>query len=468
MCQGPLLSVYMSRVRQIIIQRRSKGWYLEMIRPQIVKCSGREILDSRGNPTVEATVVLSDGTVGVASVPSGASTGIYEAVEKRDVDSKRYGGRGVLEAVSGICKYISPEIVGCYSAEQSVIDKLLCELDGTENKSKLGANAILAVSLANARACANSYQIPLYRWIGGARAVRLPIPMMNILNGGAHASNNVEIQEFMIVPVGARSFSDALRMGSEIYHTLGKILKSSGHSTTVGDEGGFAPDLATDEEAIEYIIRAIIESGYSTSEVKIALDVAASEWYDTKSGYYVMKKRGKKLDRSEMIGYFASLTGRYPIISIEDPLDQRDFEGWAVLTSEIGGNIMIVGDDLFVTNPKRLADGIEMGAANAVLVKPNQIGTLSEVMQVTDMAASSGYSYILSHRSGETEDTTIADIAVGTGAPFIKAGAPCRTDRVAKYNRLLRIEASLGNSARYGLNHDKIKPTVTTYCGEQC
>lgn len=439
-----------------------------MIRPQIIKCSGREILDSRGNPTVEATVVLSDGTVGVASVPSGASTGIYEATEKRDSENKRYGGMGVLEAVSGICKYISPEIIGCYAAEQSVIDRLLCELDGTQNKSKLGANAILAVSLANARACANSYQIPLYRWLGGVRAVRLPIPMMNILNGGAHASNNIEIQEFMIAPVGARSFSDALRIGSEIYHSLGNILKDKGYSTGVGDEGGFAPSLDSDESAIEYIISAIEHSGYDTRDVKIALDVAASEWYRADKGIYEMPKRGTKRDKGELIDHYRELIRKYPIISIEDPLDQRDFDGWAELTSEIGDDVMLVGDDLFVTNPKRFADGIDMGAANAVLVKPNQIGTLSEVIQVTDMASACGYAYIISHRSGETEDTTIADIAVGTGAPFIKSGAPCRTDRVAKYNRLLRIEASLGSSAHYGLNNDSIRPSAVTFCGEQC
>lgn len=438
-----------------------------MIKPQIIRSTGREILDSRGNPTVEATVVLSDGSVGVASVPSGASTGIYEAVEKRDTDKKRYGGRGVLEAVSGICKHISPEIVGCYAADQSVIDKLMCELDGTENKSKLGANAILAVSLANARACASSYQIPLFRWIGGSRAVRLPIPMMNILNGGAHASNNVEIQEFMIVPVGARSFADALRIGSEIYHSLGGILRSRSLSVSVGDEGGFAPDLESDSMAIEYICEAIEKSGYSTDAVKIALDVASSEWYDEESGIYEMPKRRIKQSREDLISYYTELVGKYPIISIEDPLDQRDFEGWAEITRRLGDRIMLVGDDLFVTNPKRLAHGIEVGAANSILVKPNQIGTLSEVIEVTDLASSAGYTYILSHRSGETEDTTIADIAVGTGAAFIKSGAPCRSDRVAKYNRLLRIEASLGNSARYGLNNKNIEPTSCTHCGEQ-
>ena len=438
-----------------------------MIKPQIIRCTGREILDSRGNPTVEASVALSDGSVGVASVPSGASTGIYEAVEKRDGDKRRYGGKGVLEAVSGICRHISPEIVGCYAAEQSVIDKLMCELDGTENKAKLGANAILAVSLANARACASSYEIPLFRWIGGSRAVRLPIPMMNILNGGAHASNNVEIQEFMIVPVGAGSFADALRMGSEVYHSLGSILKGRSLSVSVGDEGGFAPNLESDAMAIELICEAIEKSGYSTDEIKIALDVASSEWYDEERNIYEMPKRRVKQSREDLISYYTDLVNKYPIISLEDPLDQRDFECWSEITRKLGDRIMLVGDDLFVTNPKRLRHGIEVGAATSILVKPNQIGTLSEVIEVTDLAASAGYTYILSHRSGETEDTTIADIAVGTGAAFIKSGAPCRSDRVAKYNRLLRIEASLGNSARYGLCNKTIEPGSCTHCGEQ-
>ena len=439
-----------------------------MIKPQIVKCNGREILDSRGNPTVEASVVLSDGTIGVASVPSGASTGIYEAHEKRDGDEKRYGGKGVLDAVGSICRAISSELVGCYASDQSVIDRLMIKLDGTENKSKLGANAILAVSLATARACAASYGIPLYRWIGGVRAVRLPIPMMNILNGGAHASNNVEIQEFMIVPVGAPSFADALRMGSEIYHTLGRLLKEKGLSTAVGDEGGFAPDLESDKAAIELIVSAIRSAGYDTDDVKLALDVAASEWYDEKDNVYRLPKRGKVYSRDELISYFSSLVRDYPIISIEDPLDQRDFEGWRLITDALGESVMLVGDDFFVTNPQRLKKGIEMGAANAILVKPNQIGTLSEVISVTSLASGAGYSYIMSHRSGETEDSTIADLAVGLGAPFIKAGAPCRSDRVAKYNRLLRIEASLGSSATYGQLPDRVRPTVTTYCGEQC
>lgn len=433
---------------------------------QIIKCSAREIIDSRGNPTVEATVILSDGTLGVASVPSGASTGIYEAAERRDGNKNRYGGKGVLEAVGNICRHISPALVGVYASDQSAIDRIMRELDGTENKQKLGANAILAVSLAASRACANSYKMPLFRYLGGVNACRLPIPMMNILNGGAHAANNIEIQEFMIVPVGAPSFSDALRMGSEIYHTLGGILKKEGKASGVGDEGGFAPDLESDEEAIKYICRAIEEAGYDTDRVKIALDVAASEWFDEKEGIYNLKKRGQKLDTGEVIGYISKLCNMYPIVSVEDPLDQRDFDGWAQLTAELGEKRMLVGDDLFVTNPARLREGIEKKAANAILVKPNQIGTLSEVAEVTQIAEAAGYKYILSHRSGETEDTTIADIAVGFNAPFIKSGAPCRTDRTAKYNRLLRIEASLGDSARYGFNKDNAEPETKTYCGD--
>ncbi len=438
-----------------------------MTKPQIMKCTAREILDSRGNPTVEATVILSDGTAGTASVPSGASTGIYEAHEKRDKNNARYGGKGVLEAVGGVCRTISPTLVGCFASEQSQIDRLMIKEDGTDNKSNLGANAILAVSLANARACAAYYNIPLYRYLGGIGARRLPIPMMNILNGGAHASNNVEIQEFMIMPIDAPSFSDALRMGSEIYHTLGKLLKDKGKSTTVGDEGGFAPDLESDTDAIEYIIEAIKSAGYSTDKVKVALDVAASEWYSEKEGKYRSPKNGVEYLTDDLCKHWKELVEKYPIASIEDPLDQRDFDGWAKLTRLIGDKCMIVGDDLFVTNTERLSRGIASGAANSILVKPNQIGTLSEVAEVITMASAAGYSFILSHRSGETEDTTIADIAVGLNAPYIKSGAPCRTDRVAKYNRLLRIEASLGSSARYGLNTDSISPMSKTYCGEQ-
>ena len=420
-----------------------------MNKPQIARCSAREILDSRGNPTVEATVFLSDGTVGVASVPSGASTGIYEATELRDKDRRRYGGKGVLCAVTNICKLISPALSGVYASEQAEVDRILCELDGTENKSNLGANAILAVSLAVCRSAANWYRLPLYRYLGGTAAERLPVPMMNILNGGAHASNNVEIQEFMIAPVGAASFAEAIRIGSEVYHTLGKILRQEGYPTTVGDEGGFAPDLSDDEEALKLICRAIEESGYDTSRVKIALDCAAGEWY-TEGGAYRPPKRGKVLSRQALMDYYDTLIRRYPIFSIEDGLDQRDFDGWQIMTEQLGGRVMLVGDDLFVTNEARLKEGIRRKAANAILIKPNQIGTLTETMRVIFTARSSGYRFIPSHRSGDTEDTTLSDLAVAVNAPFIKSGAPCRTERVAKYNRLLRIENALGAISRYG------------------
>lgn len=430
---------------------------------QIIKCTAREILDSRGNPTIEASVILSDGSLGVASVPSGASTGIYEAVEKRDGDQRRFGGKGVLTAVGGVCRTLSPALVGVYASEQSEIDRILREVDGTENKERLGANAILSVSLAAARAAANSYKIPLYKYIGGISAVKLPIPMMNILNGGAHASNNIDIQEFMICPINAPSFSDALRMGSEIYHALGKILESEGKSVAVGDEGGFAPDLESDAIAIEYIIRAIERAGYSTDEVKLALDIAASEWCVGEGKYY-LKKRDKTLSTDGVIDYMRSLLDSYPIISIEDPLDQRDIDGWRSISRELGERSMLVGDDLFVTSESRLRHGIENGIANSILVKPNQIGTLSEVLDVIKVAKSADYNCVMSHRSGETEDTTIADLAVGFGTEFIKAGAPCRSDRVAKYNRLLRIEASIGGSAIYGPQASRSKPLHNTSC----
>ncbi len=432
-----------------------------MSKPQILKCCAREILDSRGNPTVEATVVLCDGTVGVAGVPSGASTGIYEAHELRDGDPDRYGGKGVREAVGNVCDILSPALSGMYASEQEEIDRAILTLDGTENKSKLGANATLAVSLATARAAANFYHMPLYRYLGGVGPYRLPVPMMNVLNGGAHASNNMEIQEFMIVPIGAPSFSEALRWGSEVYHTLGRLLREDGHSTAVGDEGGFAPDLGADEDAIEYLIRAIEAAGHTTDEIKISLDVAASEWYtgsradieghkkakDAKDGdVYTLPKRGESMSRDALIERWVDYVHRYPILSIEDGLDQTDFDGWAELTRRAGRDVRLVGDDLFVTNTARLRAGMAAGAANCILIKPNQIGTLSETMQVIRMARDGGYGFILSHRSGETEDTTIADIAVATGAHLIKSGAPCRTDRVAKYNRLLRIEASLGHT----------------------
>lgn len=425
-----------------------------MNKPVIMKCTAREILDSRGNPTVEATVFLNNGTVGVASVPSGASCGKFEAHEKRDADPSYYHGKGVLKAVYNVCKVISPEISGINASEQREIDKILCEIDGTENKSKLGANATLAVSLACARAAANFYEIPLYKYLGGINACQLPVPMMNILNGGAHADNNVEIQEFMIVPVGLKSFSEGLRVGSEIYHVLGNILKREKLSSTVGDEGGFAPDLDSDETAIELICSAIREAGYSTDDVKIALDVAASEWFHDQA--YNMRKRKKRCSSDELIEWFSSMAKKYPIISIEDPLDQEDFSAWSKLTQKHGKGIMLVGDDLFVTNTQRLKTGIGRNAANSILVKPNQIGTLSETLDVIRMAKEAGYGFILSHRSGETEDTTIADIAVATSAPFIKSGAPCRSERVAKYNRLLRIEASLGTTSVYGKQVQKL------------
>ncbi len=426
-----------------------------MSKPQILKCCGREILDSRGNPTVEATVVLTDGTVGVASVPSGASTGVYEAHELRDGDPNRFGGKGVRDAVSNICDILSPALSGMYASDQAEVDNAILRLDGTENKSKLGANATLAVSLATARAAANWYRLPLYRYLGGVDTHRLPIPMMNVFNGGAHASNDVDIQEFMIVPVGAPTFAEALRWGSEIYHTLGKLLKADGLSTTVGDEGGFAPNLGSDEDAIQYLIRAIEAAGYDTDRVKISLDVAASEWYagsrdggdhGDRSEIYTLPKRGVTLTRAALIEKWSDYCDRFPILSIEDGLDQTDFTGWAEMTQRLGSRVRLVGDDLFVTNTARLKEGIEAGAGNAILIKPNQIGTLTETLEVIRVAKEAGYSFILSHRSGETEDTTIADIAVATGAPLIKSGAPCRTERVAKYNRLLRIEASMGKT----------------------
>jgi len=423
-----------------------------MPKPQILKCNAREILDSRGNPTVEASVMLTDGTVGVASVPSGASTGIYEAHEKRDGDAKRYNGKGVLDAVCDICKIISPALSGVYASEQSEIDKMLKALDGSENKSNLGANATLAVSLASARAAANYYKIPIFKYLGGVDACRLPVPMMNILNGGAHASNNVEIQEFMIMPVGAKSFSEAIRMGSEIYHSLKKLLQSKNLSTAVGDEGGFAPDLESDEMALEIITEAIKKAGYDTDTVKLAIDAAASEWSNGKSSYS-LPKRKENMTADRLIDYWQQLWSDYPLISIEDGLDQRDFEGWQKLTEKLGkdkNKMMLVGDDLFVTNTEKLRKGISMNVGNAILIKPNQIGTLTETLDVIHLAKDAGYDFILSHRSGETEDTTLADIAVAVNAPFIKTGAPCRGERTAKYNRLLRIECALNSSAKYG------------------
>ena len=424
--------------------------YLE--KTKIQRVSAREILDSRGKPTVEATVFIDGGFKGVASVPSGASTGSYEAHERRDAHLERYGGKGVLGAVKAVSNEISPIIEGKYADEQGAIDHAMIDLDKTEDKSRLGANAILAVSLAKARAAAAAHGEELFRHLGGSGARRLPIPMLNILNGGAHASNNVEIQEFMIMPVGAESFSEAMRIGSEIYHSLKTLLKNKGLSTAVGDEGGFAPDLESDEQAIELIIDAIKKAGYDTDTVKLALDAAASEWSAGKEGKYSLPKRKSTLTRDELINYWQKLWSDYPIVSIEDGLDQEDFEGWTKLTETLGKNkIMLVGDDLFVTNTERLRQGIKAKAGNAILIKPNQIGTLSETLNVIHLAKDAGYKFILSHRSGETEDTTLADIAVAVNAPFIKTGAPCRSERVAKYNRLLRIEASLNSAAHYGI-----------------
>ena len=409
---------------------------------------GREILDSRGNPTVEATVVLADGTVGRASVPSGASTGQFEALELRDKDPGRYGGKGVTRAVNHINTTIREAVVGKCASFYDV-DRILLQTDGTEDKSQLGANATLAVSLATAKAAAADLSLPLYRYLGGRNGVRLPVPLMNILNGGAHASNSLDVQEFMIVPVGFSSFAEALRAGVEIYHTLGRNLKKAGKSTAVGDEGGFAPDLGGDREAIEFILAAICDAGYDTDRVKVALDVAASEW--ASDGKYHMPKENRNMTTAELIQRWSDLVADYPIISIEDGVGENDDAGWRQLTEALGSKILLVGDDFFVTNPRRLRDGIAHGEANAVLVKPNQIGTLTETLDVIRIAAEADYRSIVSHRSGETGDTSIADIAVATGAGFIKTGAPCRYERVAKYNRLLQIERELGDTAVYGL-----------------
>ena len=420
-----------------------------MSKPLIKKVTAREILDSRGNPTVEATVVLSDDAIGVASAPSGASTGSFEAHERRDGDSARYGGKGVTGAVSAVNKQISQALHGANAGEQCEIDHTLITLDGSENKHRLGANATLAVSLAVARAAAAHYRMPLYRYLGGTNAKTLPVPMMNILNGGAHAANNVDIQEFMILPIGAPSFSEALRWGSEVYHKLGTLLRKRGLSTTVGDEGGYAPDLSSDEEALQLLSEAIFAAGFDDKRIKIALDAAASEWQG-EGGNYHQKKRGRTLSGDELIEEWCDFCNRYPIISIEDGLGENDFEGVARLTARLGERVMLVGDDLFVTNEKRLCHGIKQGACNSILIKPNQIGTLSETLGVIRTAGAAGYRHILSHRSGETEDTTIADIAVATNAPFIKSGAPARSERVAKYNRLLRIEGAIGGGSYAG------------------
>jgi len=410
--------------------------------------TAREILDSRGNPTVEATVVLKSGKRGVASVPSGASTGSYEAWERRDADMERYGGRGVLGAVHAIRDEISPALAGKSALEQAAIDHALIELDGTDSKGRLGANATLAVSLAVARAAAEESEQELFRYLGGAEARRLPVPCFNIINGGAHATNNLEIQEFMIAPVGMRALTEGVRAAAEIYRSLKGLLIARGLSTGVGDEGGFAPDLESDEAAIELIVEAIEVSGYTTDQVKIALDVASTEWFT--GGEYILEKGANKRSADELISYYEMLVGKYPIFSIEDGLAEDDTEGWKRLTERLGKKIMLVGDDLFVTNVKRLRDGIKRSIANAILIKPNQIGTLSETLDVIRLAHERGYSFMVSHRSGETEDSFIADLAAATNAPYIKAGAPARGERVAKYNRLMAIEAMLGCGAVYG------------------
>jgi enolase len=408
----------------------------------------REVLDSRGNPTVEVEVFLVDGTTGRSIVPSGASTGAFEAVELRDGDKGRYLGKGVQQAVENVEEIIAPELVGLNVMDQVVIDQIMIELDGTHNKGKLGANAILGVSLACAHAAANYLGLPLYRYVGGVAATNLPVPMLNILNGGAHADNNVDIQEFMVMPVGAKSFKEALRMGAEVFHSLRAVLKGRGLNTAVGDEGGFAPNLQSNEEAIQVIIEAIDKAGYKPGvDAFIALDVAATELF--KDGKYHLQGEGKVLDTDEMVAYYKSLVDKYPIISIEDALSEDEWDGWKKLTDAIGDKVQLVGDDLFVTNTERLKTGIDRNIANSILIKVNQIGTLTETLNAIEMAKRAGYTAVISHRSGESEDTTIADLAVATNAGQIKTGAPSRTDRVAKYNQLLRIEEELDFTAEY-------------------
>lgn len=415
---------------------------------EIADVFARQILDSRSNPTVEVEVTLEDGTVGRASVPSGASTGMFEAVELRDGDKTKYNGTGVLKAVENVNDVIAPELIGMDAFDQVLIDNTMLKLDGTENKSKLGANAMLGVSLAVAKAAAEYLGIGIYSYIGGVNAKVLPVPMMNIINGGKHADNNVDLQEFMIMPVGARSFSDALRMGSEVYHALKANLKSKGLDTAVGDEGGFAPNLSSNEDAIKVIVEAIEAAGYKPGQdIYIALDPASSEFFD--NGKYNLASEGKLLSAAEMVDYYENLVNKYPIISIEDGMAEEDWEGWKLITDRLGGKIQLVGDDLFVTNTERLEKGIQKGVANSVLIKLNQIGTLTETLNTIEMAERAGYTAVVSHRSGETEDTTIADLVVAVNAGQIKTGAPARTERVAKYNQLLRIEQELGEIGEY-------------------
>ena len=419
----------------------------------IIDVKAREILDSRGNPTVEVDVLLEDSSFGRAAVPSGASTGAHEAVELRDVKSKRYTGKGTLGAVKNVNEKIAPEVIGMDALAQEEIDNLMIEMDGTKNKGKFGANAILGVSLAAAKAAANSVGLPFYRYLGGCNANILPIPMMNILNGGKHADNNVDFQEFMVMPVGAENFPEALRMGTEVFHTLKKVLKEKGYNTSVGDEGGFAPSLKSNDEAIEVILDAIKKAGYKAGEqIAIALDPAANELWDEKAKKYKFFKSApnKKISSEELIKHWAKWTNKYPIVSLEDGLAEDDWSGWTKLTETLGDKIQIVGDDLFVTNTERLAKGIKLGSANSILIKLNQIGTLTETFEAINMARRAGWTAVISHRSGETEDTTIADLAVAAGVGQIKTGSACRTDRICKYNQLLRIHEDLGEAARYG------------------
>ena len=416
----------------------------------IIDVFGREILDSRGNPTVEVEVVLDDYATGRAAVPSGASTGAFEAVELRDGDSERYLGKGTLKAVAHVNEEIADALIGMEADDQRGIDAIMLELDGTENKGNFGANAILGASLAVAKAAAESAELPLYKYVGGANANMLPTPMMNILNGGEHADNNVDFQEFMIMPVGATSFAEALRWCAEIYHTLKKVLHEAGLGGGVGDEGGFAPNFTTNEEPLKYIVEACEKAGYKPgSDIMFAMDPASTEFYNAETGKYVLAGEGRELTSAEMVDYWEALVQKNPIISIEYGMAEEDWDGWKALTDRIGDKVQLVGDDLFVTNPKRLAKGIELGCANAILVKVNQIGSLTEALEAVQMAKQAGYACIMSHRSGETEDVTIADLAVATNAGQIKTGAPCRSDRVAKYNQLLRIEEQLGDSGQY-------------------
>ena len=446
-------SAYSQKLRSDVLTDRGK-WEREgannMDYLQIEKVIGREILDSRGNPTVEAEVYLIDGTVGRGTAPSGASTGEFEALELRDGDKDRYLGKGVQKAVENINTVINDALIDMDASDIYAIDKAMIDADGTKDKSKLGANAILAVSIACCRAAAAALDIPLYRFLGGVSGNRLPVPMMNILNGGAHAANTVDVQEFMIMPVGAVSFKEALRWCAEVFHALAKLLKSKGLATSVGDEGGFAPDLVSDEEAIRYILDAVKQAGYEPGkDFMIAMDAASSEWKGEKKGEYVLPKAGTKYTSAELIEHWKGLVEKYPIISIEDALDEEDWEGWQLLTKELGDKVQLVGDDLFVTNTERLAKGISLGCGNSVLIKLNQIGSVSETLEAIKMAHKAGYTAVTSHRSGETEDTTIADFAVALNTCQIKTGAPSRSERVAKYNQLLRIEEELGSAAVY-------------------